>query len=235
MSLSNALFLPLTTGLTLASTELQAMGLDGDVVALSDGYTYADTPASAAVKALIVTLSNTSRYAPCGQSALWVFGLTSAPRILSVVLIGGIRANHETLDRRRVRELRHIQLQLVHEGTALVQSPKWALIDVAKDATLSDREKSKTLRDVCRTNHSLCIEAGAELARRRIRPNAMTGLRALALAHAIDIVDGINSSDGIQNALQVHGIAHLENKAAQSQPGICGVDRGGENVDVMLR
>ncbi len=199
----------------LLSVELQSMRLDGDVFNIADGFVYADVPTCPETKALVVTLKNPARLAASGQSALWCVGLSPEPRIHTVSLCGGIRANHETLSKRRVRELAAVENGLQWVGTARMHDSKRAFVDLLRDPHVIQTDVTDTIIRVCRHDHRLCLEVQQLLRGMEHRPNAVRALRRLALAHSVDVVDGVDATHSVENTLEVNSVTHLEHKTTE--------------------
>ena len=169
------------------------------------------------------------------QSALWVLGaIPCAPRELLIAGLNGTRLYVGNGDV-HARELNIERTDCVAFGSRLVTNPDRTAADIARyspdDTTAlaelaalgrkSPYDAQTALGIVGRTVHL----PFARRARQRL---------GAALAHAIGIVDAVNSSNGIEESFEVAGVAHFENKPVERNTFRGRGDRGGKNVDVIL-
>ena len=197
----NTLHFPGLDSQLQASAELQAMALDGEVYPLADGYAMVDAPLTPQLKARAVCLDFCDRLVPAGLSALWVWGLVFEPRTHTVALRTKMRANHATLDRRRVRELEFDAQSLQQAGELMICSPTRAVADLLRDPQhYSSDVRSEISTLLCRYPELITSVREYLLQQSRI-PYTQDGLRELALAHSIHVVDGIDTANRVENTL----------------------------------
>jgi hypothetical protein len=194
------------------------MSLDGELYSLGESYLPVDTPSIACVRARIVVPTETEVCAVSGFSALWVHGVCEMPLRHSVCLRAKKRANHSVLDSRIVRSLSNVKNEFEPFNGVAVLSLTRALVEVLSDPLVTDDLAVDVLRraGVARPGIRDLIRMALDFSPR----GGYTGLATArsALADAVDVVDGVDTPNSVENAFELHHVGHLENKSAQSQP-----------------
>jgi hypothetical protein len=117
----------------LSSTELQSAVLDGELVALGEGFVPIDAPHTAHVRAASLSpLVIDARVIISDRSAAWVWGWATMPRAVTTCV--SIVARIPSPDRRRLRA-REVVIhdgEWVMLGEVAVTSPVRTLIDLAR-------------------------------------------------------------------------------------------------------
>ncbi len=150
------------------------------------------------------------------QSALWVLGATSAPpRQVCLAGLDGTRL-YVGRGKAQVRELNISRADCLSFGNRLVTTPERTAADIARHSP-DDDMAMQDLTDLAQLPGFASAQALAILARTVHLPFARRARQRLAaaLAHAVDVVDAINSPNGIEEPIEVAGVAHLKNKSIQ--------------------
>jgi hypothetical protein len=117
----------------LSSSELQSAALDGELVALGEGFVPIDAPHTAHVRAASLSpLVIDARVIIADRSAAWVWGWAAIP--LAVTTCVSIAARIPSPDRRRLRA-REVVIhdgEWVKLGNVAVTSPVRTLVDLAR-------------------------------------------------------------------------------------------------------
>lgn len=190
---------------------------------LGEGYLAVDAPLTPHARALsLAPLLVEPRILISHRSAAWVWGwLQPQPQISTSVPIGA-RISSGRRRRLGTREVVIDEREVRRWGDVGVTAPARTITDLARhdegdDVTLimarafSERPQltqqvADALNNGVRASHV-----------RRARERLADATELLAVAHAIDVVDGIDTPHGIEHAIEVSGIAHLEHKATESE------------------
>ena len=169
------------------------------------------------------------------QSALWVLGVSpAAPHDLQAAGLDGVRL-YAGSSEARVRELKIQRSDCTSYGNKLVSSPDRTAADIARYspddtaalaqlAELSQKAPYDTdvaLSIVGRTAHL----PFARRARERL---------GAALADAVGVVDAINTTNSVEETIEVAGVAHLEDEPVQGQTLRRRRNGSREDVDVVF-
>jgi len=201
----------------LSPAELRAAELDGEVTRVGDAFVPIDTPVGAADRAAsIAELSLDRRLFAQRRSAAWVHGWCAEPSTPSLAASIGSRVPSGTRIRTGARELIIDEHELQRIGGVRVTTPVRTLLDLARaderecplrDLTRMIDQSGLTARDVL---HALSRARRAPFA-------ARARTRLLAVADAVDVVDSVDASHGVQNAVEVRDVAHLEDELRDRQ------------------
>ena len=170
------------------------------------------------------------------QSALWVLGaIRSVPKELHIAGLDGARLYVGSSDV-HARELNIQRTDCVAYGKRLVTSPARTAADIARYSP-NDKTALAELTALSEKTPYDCRSALAIVGRTVHLPFARRARERLgaALADAVGVVDTVNASNGVEEAFEVTGVAHFEHKPIESKAFRGRTDRGGKNVDVVLR
>ena len=120
-------------GPVIAASELRAAALDGEVVALGEGFVPIDTPITARARAASLSpLLIDSRVVVADRSAAWVWGWGPAPN--AVMTCVAITARIPSPDRRRLRTREVVIDNDEHRMLDIVRvtTPERTLLDLAR-------------------------------------------------------------------------------------------------------
>ena len=123
-------------GRVIAASELRAAALDGEVVALGEGFVPIDTPITARARAASLSpLLIDSRVVVADRSAAWVWGWGPAPN--AVMTCVAITARIPSPDRRRLRTREVVIDNDEHRMLDIVRvtTPERTLLDLARHDT----------------------------------------------------------------------------------------------------
>jgi len=151
------------------------------------------------------------------QSALWVLGATSAPP--RQVCIAGLEGSRLYVGKgtAQVRELIIQRSDCLSFGSRLVTTPARTAADIARHSP-DDATALQDLTDLAQQTGFASEQALAVLARTVHLPFARRARQRLAaaLAHTIDVVDTVNSPNGVEETFEVAGVTHFKNEPIQS-------------------
>lgn len=202
---------------SLSAAELRAAVLDGELVALGDGYLSIDSVALPSDRAAsLADLRADQRLFAERLTAAWIHGWCPEPRTHTAAASIAARVPSGVRRRLGARELIITDTELVTVGGVRVTSPVRTLVDLARedDATLPRDELARivdesgiSVAEVCRF-----------LASARKAPHAARArLRLSAVADAVHVVDRVDAPDRVQHAVEVRDIAHLEHELRDRQ------------------
>ena len=182
----------------LSTTEESALRLDGETFRVANTVCHVDQALTRESKLYSLVFRDPTRYTACGLSALWVMGLAPEPRRHSLALLSRKRADHFHLDHFVIRDLRLTSRDYVACGMAHLVTMQRLVREIASDSSLSDHIAASALA-ICFTQEDslkniLAANIDPEL------PNSKRMVRRLALADAIYVVDGFNTSHRVENS-----------------------------------
>ena len=149
-------------------------------------------------------------------SALWVLGATSAaPRQVCIAGLDGTRL-YVGIGKAQVRELTIHRSDCLSFGNRLVTTPARTAADIARHSP-DDDTAFTDLTALARQTGFTIQQALAILGRTVHLPFARRARRRLgaALAHAIGVVNAVNASNGVEETIEVAGVAHFKDKPIQ--------------------
>ncbi len=165
-------------------------------------------------------------------TAAWVWGAARDPGTpLRLTMPTGYRPRRSRGPDVHVHELRLAPADVHQFGAFAVTSPQRTIIDMLCDPA------PLQLREVVAVRLLLTLVAGGRTAifadlhdrhrpRKQVALARLTDLRAdppvlpenaLTSVHAVRVVDSVDPPHGIQHMLEVHGVPHFENEAADGQ------------------
>ena len=224
----------------LSEPELRSATLDGELAQLGEGYVPADAPLTPMARAMsLAPLLVEPRILLSHRSAAWVWGwLPAQPGISTSVPIGA-RISSGRRRRLSTREVVIDEHEVHRWGDLGVTTRVRTLIDLARHDEGDDvtRIIARALRErpALRTEAATYLGSGARASHvRRARERVNAALQLSTVADAIDVVHGVDTSHGVEHAVEVCRVAHLEHEAAQGQTVARSVDARRQNVDVVL-
>lgn len=227
----------------LPTAELSAARLDGELFAVADCFTPVDVPEQAVSRALALAQGLSSRLIIELHSAAWVFGATDeAPVFPQYCSTADARAKPAAIRRLAVREVVIEPDEIACFDGVRVTSPLRTACDLARTTSEFDTHTQLMVLRLLQLAEASVDDCMALLERRRNLPGkrrTLDRLRSMtvprsAVADAVDVVDGIDASDSVQDSVKVGGVPHLEDELAECQPVGGGRDRRREDVHVML-
>ena len=192
----DALFAP--EAFTIA--ELSALKLDGEVYAVGDRHIPVDSGASPQTKAQVVLATNDEFFCISGMSALWVNGLTVQPRRHELALLSTKRPTDSLLSQREVRDLGDLGGKTTCFAGRQCLNAFDAFIEVLRNPKVAKADIKDLLTYVSAHNQNLIVAAKLKLEESTRVPFTNIALARLALADAVDVVDGVNASHSVEHA-----------------------------------
>lgn len=191
----DALFTP--EAFTIA--ELSALKLDGEVYAVGDRHIPVDRGTTPRTKAQAVLPTNEEYFCISGMSALWVNGLTFEPRRHELALWSSKRPTDDLLSQREVRDLGDLGGKTTcFEGRQCLNVLD-ALIEVLRNPKVAEADIKGVLTHVSTHDHKLIAEARMKLEESTRVPFTNMALARLALADAVDVVDGVDPPHSVEH------------------------------------
>lgn len=228
----------------LALSEQSAMVLDGDLWRLGVTVVEPDSPDDALNRLRLASAGCPPNVAIVRLSAAWVWhALEELPQRVSVSSIDRTRLVSQINGRFVTCDLRFTEGDLVQGHSRHVTSPARTATDIARyETNLGEEELVALLGRLMRVHErgfgtSEAIIERVERSRNLpYKARCLSRLNeALAFAHAINVVDRVNSTHSAEEPVQVDRVRHFENKLADGNTVMTGRDRCTQNVDVVLR
>ena len=221
-----------TVDLPLA--ELCSARIDGELFAIGDVWCPIDQPDGARERAQAAARMVPARAISERFTAAWIFGGAPEPRRHQFCVDTSARAHVAFSTRYQLREVTGITAETIDLGGASVTTPRRTVVDLARTLDTDDDDVLPTLVALLRScvtlqgdaldQHPL-LQAGrqfAALARGRIQrarvqlaAEAATATDDLAVAHPIHVIHRVDATHGVQHAVEVGGVPHLEHEAAE--------------------
>lgn len=199
--------------------ELSACLRDGELMGLDAAYILSDSPDDSATRAKVVCHNLDPRFVAAGWSAAWVhFAVPFAPRRHTVALRDGVRLRLEPDQRLDLAQMSYWDDDVVGKPGSFVTSRLRTAIDLARFES-SDSDVRAPLQALVSHSGATMTDVQSVLERRLHLPHKQRAYRrladALALDDPINVVHSVDSSNAVQEAIQVHGVTHLKDEAAQ--------------------
>lgn len=224
----------LTSG-DLPVAELSAARLDGELYCIGSAFAPVDEIEQPRHRAAALAPGTHERLIAEQLSAAWVWGaITSPPLHQQFCTTIGARVSRTSVPWMTVREVVIDASELLQLGDMLVTSPLRTAVDIARFLPRFGANEARVIRELMRRG-GFCLEDCLDLMEvRRNLPNKRLAASRLARVDSIDVVDGIDAAHGVEHAIEVGSIPHLEHKAAESQSLARRRHRRREDVDVVL-
>jgi hypothetical protein len=206
----------------LPLSELRAMQIDGELVAVDEAFAPIDQPPSPTQRAASVAMYCQERLIAEQRTAAWIWGATlDAPRRHELCVSIGARARTTHPGRLHVREVVIAEREIATLGAVRVTTPMRTVMDLARFQNPFDQELVRALLRETGLSAEACI---AELRGRLNLPQKKLALRRLAGIDSIHVVHRVDPTHGAQHPIEVGGVAHLEDVPAEGEP----LARGGD-------
>jgi hypothetical protein len=225
-----------------APAELCALVLDGEAFPVGMGYMPSDHPESWVDRAHITQEGLPDHVVPCLWSAAWILGcVDSVPDRRYVCSLTGLRTTFAHDLRVTVVQATLSPSDVYGDMEARVTRPARTALDMARFVAQDSEALTQTLARLIQLDPESArqavskLEKGAHIPHKRRAEARLRPLVELALSDAVDVVDRVNTTHGVEHAIKMRSVTHLKDELAQRQALGGGGDRGGENVHVVLR
>lgn len=238
----------------LPAAELSAARLDGDLFTIGGCFAPVDLPEQAVGRAQSLAQHLSGRVIVELFSAAWVLGVIdtgpTAPQFCSAA---DARAKPATLRRLSVREVVIEVDEIVLLGGVRVTSPLRTACDLVRSSAEFGASVQLTVLRLLALGSATVDDCIALLERRRNLPGkrrTVQRLRSLsvptrvdavdsggdgsAVTDAIDVVDGVDATHGVEHPIEVGGVSHFEDELTEGEAIGRGRNRRGEDVHVVL-
>jgi hypothetical protein len=238
---------PVLSALDLPVAELRAAELDGELFAIDGCWSPIDEPDRTSQRALALAVQLPDRVILERRSAAWVWGqLDTPPRPHDLCTAIGARVRTGA-GWPPAREVVIDDDETVLLSGIRVTTPLRTVVDLARFGPDFDEQLALRLLAFGRVTVADCIasmERRRNLPGKRLAVERLTALetgepgtlRAWALAgvDAVDVVDGVDAPHGVEQPVEVGGVAHLEHEAAERETFARGRDGRRQDVHVVL-
>ncbi|MCP2372103.1 hypothetical protein BJ978_002779 [Agromyces terreus] len=230
--------LPLALGTDdLSIAELCAARLDGDLHRVADAWVPIDEPDLPALRAQVIASGAPSDLVVERMSAAWVHGAVLAPpRRAQFCVPIDARVAIDASATFEFREVRIAGNEIELIGGVRCTNAVRTAYDLLRDASIDDAHAVKIVAHMLTQRADLAPSLHDRLDVARRIPHRALALRRLrsAVADAVDVVDGVDAAHGVQHAVQMGGVAHLEHEPADGEPIVRGRHVRREDVHVVL-
>lgn len=230
---------------SLAIAELHAARLDGELFCIDERFSPVDEADTNWLRATALRSLVGKRLVAELDSALWIHGLSPAPPpVHTMCVLRSDRVKFAPSPRFTLREITHAPGDTVMIAGLAVTVPARVLYDLA----FIERSDPRAAHRILSRWPSLAAECARRVRAAQNLPGKCLALERLAAwagyenadsgssagADPVDVVDRIDSAHRIEHTIEVRGVAHFEDEAAERKPITRRGDGGGEDVDVML-
>ncbi|MDQ0892500.1 hypothetical protein QFZ26_000055 [Agromyces ramosus] len=243
----------------LPLAELCAARIDGELVAIDDGWAPIDEPDLPSLRAAVVALRVPRSLIIERRSAAWVHGALDAPPAIAQFCV----PHHERIaaisDRRtHVREVTLSDGDVDDYRGARCTSVSRTAFDLLRDPSPVEGDTVAVVTRLLRGRPDVTEAVRLRLDSSRRMPHRARAVDRLdrasalatsspgtpgaqatrgrsAVADAVDVVHRVDAAHGVEHAVEVGGVAHLEDEAAERESIGRGRDVRREDVHVMLR
>ncbi len=208
----------------LSAVELRAAELDGELFAVGAGWEPADLPPSPRSRAASLRPELPSRGIVADRTAAWVWGWTARRVGIAICIDSRARISSTRRQGLRAREVVIDGDELRHPGGVAVTSPERTIVDLARH---DEGDDVITLIAAGMRHHGLTVQRIGMIADRRPssagrrrandRIERAAALLGSAVADAVDVVDGVDAAHGVEHAVEMRRVAHLEDEAADGE------------------
>lgn len=208
----------------LPLAELCAARIDGDLSMFGAAYVPLDAVVDVQLRVRVARLGAPNDSVVAGMTAAWVYGAVPAlpARRTLCFAHGQVKRIPSSVDF-LVRDVRLSESEILHLPGGAITEPLRTMIDIARYEGL-DRAPTLIARLALCTGHATVdIEAlRATYAEKRPYPHQRRIVEALdaarlTVAHAVDVVDGVDAAHGVENAVEMARIAHLKHETADRE------------------
>jgi len=214
----------------LPHPELLAARLDGELFGVGWGFCPVDEILSPLHRAFLVTRGMPERLIPEQLSAAWIWGALDAPPGQPQFCVRlDARVGHPTSGAMQVREVVLEDSELAVLGRLSVTSPLRTAVDLARFSsrwTNHERQilgRLMTVGSFDRSDVEAYLDTRHKLPAKRLARSRIQNVRpsqpdlSLAGVDAVHVVDGVNASHSIQHTIEMRGVTHLEDEAAERE------------------
>ena len=199
--------------------ELSACAIDGELWGIDASYVLGDCPDVVAVRARCVCAPVDARCVAASWSAAWIHGaILDAPARHTVALRDGLRLRFSPDQRYDIAQMAFTSSDVMGTLGSYVTTPLRTAVDLAR-FTRPATGLLPALAHLMATAGATLSDAQRVLDRGRHLPYKVRAFQrledALALADAIDIIDSVDATHAVEQTVQVHRVAHFEDKTAQ--------------------
>lgn len=200
----------------LPLAELAAARLDGELFGIDGCYAPIDEIEQPAHRALALRTGIHERLIAEQLTAAWVWGaLREPPTSHQLCATLGARVSRTSVAWRTVREVVIDQTELVTVAGMQVTVPLRTVVDIVRFATRFGSHEIAAVAALLRIADITVDDAVAQVNGRRNLPNKKRALARLARVDSVDVVDRVDTTHGIEHAVEVGGVPHLEDETAE--------------------
>lgn len=202
----------------LSNAEKQTLRLDGEAF---DGF-IADIPQTPESRLGMLSELVPSRFVICHWSAAWVYiGLENSDERIHICHENQLRTSLVRNPLFYIHESRLKSHDTDEFAGGKITSPLRTVYDLVRTAPSANEAQERALLEsvtqIARLDKTSFNTYFSGLLSRPGRKNkSLPKQRLLTLADSINVIDGIDSSDGIKDSVEMHRVAHFEDKPADS-------------------
>ncbi|GEM_PF-4825570 len=190
----------------IPETEASALILRGEIFPSGPFYFPFDISDSSIARANALAATIEPNFWAERQSALWVYGFGNSPLIPQIATKPSHRSG--SFQKAKISHIVISAVELVQIGNLTITSPIRTLIDCLSRPKDVDITATALLAKYLGVPESLTLSTPIS---RSLRENFQKNLVAV---NSINVVNSIDSTHRIQNAIKMGGVAHFENIAA---------------------
>ena len=194
------------------------MKLDGEVVTVGRRTVSIADCLTTERKTELACSVDSERFILSGWSALWAAGLCCEPSRHEVVLRPGKRPRGHTEDELVVHDLALRDGDLVDYGAPGARMhPIRAVCDVLRFDETDDQILIQLVIPILNELNVTTERVRNAIATEKTLPYRKRAIRRLALIDAINVIDAVNTTHGVENSFEMARISGLEHKSAEGQ------------------
>lgn len=205
--------------------ELSAARLDGEVVAVDDGFTPVDRPETMLLRLQSLAPLLGDRVIVERQSAVWVYGLRPFPPLRHEGCVPvGARFRQPNTARLHIREVVIAEADIARHPTGAITSMLRTAVDLARTTPRFDPpsiEQLTALIDRAGITLEQCLaylETAYHLPHKiRAAERFAAIFEASASADPVDVVDRVDPPNGVENPVEMGRVTHLEHETADRE------------------
>lgn len=202
----------------LPLAELSAARLDGELFALDRTFSPVDLPDTSLRRAESLAVGLNERLIAEQHTAAWIWGaLASPPALHEFCTALDARIAHRAARWMSVREVVIDERDVATHGALRVTTPLRTSLDLARFSPRFGELEVHALHALMTLGSFGVAECLGVLDRRRNLPGKRLAAERLARVDAVHVIDRVNATHGVQNAVKMGRVTHLEDVAAQRQ------------------
>lgn len=225
----------------LPEPERQAMRLDGELYRLADGYVSIAVPDVPASRAAATLARRPRRLIAARGTAAWIWGAAPvAPARGEYIVDLSARWRPAPAEGLDVVESVIRPGDVVALGGVLATTPMRTVIDLARFRAVFTPADAAAVRALAlldgfsAQDAITAMDRGRNLAGKQLAAARLEEALGSAGVDPVHVVDRVDSTHRVEQAVEVHGVAHLEDETAESQSVARGRHRGRQDVHVVL-